>query len=245
MNLDEFLNAKIPIVEIFNSISGEGITQGKVMSFVRAAGCNLRCSYCDTTYSYNESSSDNMFLKPDEIVSKLKDLNCRDVLYTGGEPLEISKPKRYIPIYLASKGFNIRIETNGSCEIYENDEISIFSKQGSLPINYVLDIKCPSSGMSYYNIFERNFKKLGEGDEIKFVVSNEEDINYALEVINDYKDILSEVTINFSPVFQVIESKEIAQMLIKNNKYFNENNLKTRISLQIHKYMWPPETRGV
>lgn len=247
MNLEEFKQCKIPVVEIFTSISGEGISAGEVFTFIRTAGCNLRCSFCDTTYSYDEKANHNEFLTADEIVERLKEIGALKLLCTGGEPLETEKAKRYLPLYLASKGFDVRIETNGSCPVYSKEEFVAFTGREVIPIYYVLDVKCPGSGMNGQNIFEGNFSRLHLGDEIKFVVASHEDIDYALIVLNKYKDIFSdkEVVINFSPVFNSIETKDIVAMLVEKNPYFMAEGLKVRLSLQIHKVIWPPEMRGV
>lgn len=248
MKLNDFLKEKIPVVEIFTSISGEGITAGEVVTFIRTAGCNLRCSYCDTTYSYDEFSAENQLLTPDEILDRIIEIGVKEIICTGGEPLEIGKPKRYLPLYLADKGFKVRIETNGSCPVYNKTEIMNFTGDNKIPdLYYVLDIKSPGSGMSSFNIFEDNFRNLRKGDELKFVVGDNNDIDYALKVIENHKSLLAkgEVIINFSPVFNKIEAEEIVEMLKKNYGYFIENNLKVRLSLQIHKFIWPPEKRGV
>ncbi|MTI67398.1 MAG: radical SAM protein [Firmicutes bacterium] len=248
MNVSKFEETKLPIVEIFSSISGEGISNGEIVSFVRVAGCNLRCSYCDTQYSYDEHSNDNIYLSPNEIVKKLNKLGCKKIICTGGEPLENDKAKRYLPIYLSTKGFSVRIETNGSVPLYTKEEINKFTKEKELiNINYTLDIKSPSSKMSEYNIFKENFLKLRDKDEIKFVVGSKNDLKYAMEVINSYSKKLSKnsVVINFSPVFKQIKVDEIIEFLKEKNKYFEKNNLLVRLSLQIHKYIWSPETRGV
>jgi 7-carboxy-7-deazaguanine synthase len=152
-----------------------------------------------------------------------------------------------LPLYLASKGFYVRIETNGSCPVYSKEEFSIFTDGENLKVHYVLDVKCPGSGMSLHNILEENFSKLHLGDEIKFVVSNQEDIEFALDVLDKYKNIFSakEVVINFSPVFKSIDTKDIVEMLVKKNSYFTDQSLRVRLSLQIHKVIWPPDMRGV
>lgn len=247
MKINDFIRSFIPIVEIFTSISGEGISAGEVVTFVRTAGCNLRCNYCDTTYSYAENGDGIEMLSPMEIVYKLNELKATKVLCTGGEPLEPYKIKRLLPIYLASKGFEVRIETNGSCEVYSEEELGLFETDKILKINYVLDVKCPGSGMSKYNIFKENYEKLKIGDELKFVVSNKFDMDYSLGIIEEYKEILAKnkVVINFSPVFNSIDTKEIVDMLVLNEPYFNKEGLKARLSLQIHKVIWTPETRGV
>ncbi len=248
MNLQQFEQNRIPVNEIFNSVSGEGISAGSVMTFVRVAGCNLRCNYCDTKYSYNELGNEIQVLRPKEIVNILDSYNCKNVLCTGGEPLELNKAKRYIPIYLASKGFKVRIETNGSCPLYSKTELNEFVEDAKfLKISYTVDVKCPDSGMSDYNIYNENFKLLGSDDEIKFVVGSQIDLEFALSSIKEHRDILSStgVTINFSPVFGKMEGIEIVNMLKENNNYFEAFKLNVRLSLQIHKFIWPPEARGV
>ncbi len=248
MNVQQFELNRIPIIEIFNSVSGEGISAGSVMTFVRVAGCNLRCNYCDTKYSYNEFGNEIQILKPNEIINILNSYNCKNVLCTGGEPLELNKVKRYLPLYLASKGFEVRIETNGSCPLYSNAEINDFVKDANLiKLNYALDVKCPDSGMSDYNIYSENLKLLGSEDEIKFIVGSQGDLQFALRCIKEHSQVLSQtgVTINFSPVFGKLESREIVNVLKENNTYFEKYKLKVRLSLQIHKFIWPPEERGV
>jgi 7-carboxy-7-deazaguanine synthase len=247
MRLNDFVKMKIPVVEIFNSISGEGISAGSVATFIRTAGCNLRCSYCDTVYGYDETGDGNKMLTPDEIVHIVDGFACSTVICTGGEPLEVGKPKRYIPLYLAQKGYKVRIETNGSCPLYSDEELRGFGLEANTQVNYSLDIKCPSSNMSMGNIFEDNFSKLKEGDELKFIVGSDEDIEYSLNVTKKYKDsiALNKIVVNFSPVFGVIEPRVIVAMLCENSWYFEQNLLSVRLSLQIHKVIWPPNARGV
>lgn len=248
MKIREFEEVRIPVVEIFNSISGEGISAGEVVTFLRVAECNLRCSYCDTTYSYQLSDDNYDWLTPQEILERLSQYNCNKVICTGGEPLETAKAKRYLPLYLVKKGYKVRIESNGSCPVYSKKELRKFEiEQVNDRLNYTLDIKPPSSKMSNHNIFAENFIKLTLGDELKFVVANDEDLNYAKKVIDKYKDILakSNLIINFSPVFQAIEAESLVEFLKENNPYFINNNLKVRLSLQLHKFIWDPEAKGV
>lgn len=248
MDKNKFLKSRIPVVEIFNSISGEGISAGEIYTFVRTAGCNLRCEYCDTKYSYDEGSLNNEMMTPDEILSRVMEIGCSKVLCTGGEPLEEGKAKRYLPIYLSSKGLKVRIESNGSCPVYTEKEIKSFiNTMQECSLNYVLDVKCPCSGMAGSNIFEENFKVLKPGDELKFVVGNSKDIDYTIEVLDKYKEILSgnKVAINYSPVFGMCDPKDLVEILKEKDKYFACNDLNVRLSLQVHKYIWPPDKRGV
>ncbi|WP_018247613.1 radical SAM protein [Orenia marismortui] len=239
---------KIPVVEIFKSVSGEGISAGEVVVFVRVAGCNLRCSYCDTKYSYNQNLEEYQYLTYEEIRERINKFNCNEVICTGGEPLERDQVKRYLPLYLVEQGFKVRIETNGSCQLYSKQELSEFKiNSRDSDLNYTLDIKSPSSKMSDNNIFMDNFIKLESNDELKFVVGDNKDLEYALAVIEKYKDILAQrqVVINFSPIFEAIEVDKIVEFLKQESLFFTKNNLKVRLSLQLHKFIWPPEARGV
>ncbi|ADL12919.1 7-carboxy-7-deazaguanine synthase QueE [Acetohalobium arabaticum] len=239
----EMEGVKLPVVEIFNSISGEGISAGEIVTFVRVAGCNLRCDYCDTMYSYQDEEYE--LLTPQQIVNRINNFGTQQVICTGGEPLEEDKPKRYLPLYLAKQGFEVRIETNGSWSVYNQQELQKFGLDGE-GINYTLDIKCPSSNMAEYNLFT-NLEQLGLNDEIKFVVQDKSDIDYALKVIDDYKNELSkqEIVINFSPVFEELAPKKLVSILQEHQTYFAQFNLKVRLSIQLHKLIWDPEVTGV
>ncbi|WP_408954434.1 radical SAM protein [Natroniella sp. ANB-PHB2] len=248
MEIEEFRETKIPVVEIFNSISGEGISAGEVVTFVRVAGCNLRCSYCDTEYSYERNGEDVSWMLPEEIVEQVSEFGSQKVICTGGEPLEVKYPKRYLPLYLAVKGFAVRIETNGSCPLYNNQEFRSFLTDSLLAqINYTVDVKCPSSGMFEYDLLGENVERLDSKDELKFVVGSQEDIEYAEDIIDNYKEILAAegVVVNFSPVSGELPPAYLVDYLTAKEEYFNNNGLKVRLSLQIHKIIWPEETRGV
>jgi 7-carboxy-7-deazaguanine synthase len=245
MGIREFEKIKIPVTEIFQSVSGEGISAGNLVSFVRVAGCNLRCTWCDTKYSFVESGNGVRELAPDDIVAELYKLGCNEIICTGGEPLEEGKAKRFLPAYLASNDFSVRIETSGGSKLYSNAELRAYNIKRD-DIIYCMDIKCPGSGMEQKNLLE-NIPLLLEEDEIKFVVQDKKDLDYALEIIKSYKQYLSEqqIAINFSPVFEAIQPVEIVSFLKKNNAYFEGNDLWARLSLQLHKFIWPPHQRGV
>ncbi|MDP4143804.1 MAG: radical SAM protein [Bacillota bacterium] len=246
MDLSRFYGTRLPVVEIFTSISGEGISAGEVVTFIRCAGCNLRCSYCDTKYSYNEKSNENEYLLPEEILKRIEELGCKKIIITGGEPLEENKQKRYLPLYLASKGYNIRIETNGSTSFYTQKELELFNARRE-KISYAVDVKCPSSQMDKKDIMHKNSLELKQGDEIKFIVGSDEDINFAMDIIKKYKEIISDrnIVVNFSPVFDRYKSEEIVNFMIRENQFFLDNDILVRLSLQIHKFIWNPEARGV
>ncbi|MCK8818167.1 4Fe-4S cluster-binding domain-containing protein [Natroniella sulfidigena] len=248
MKIDQFRETKIPVVEIFNSISGEGISAGEIVTFVRVAGCNLRCSYCDTQYSYEQNGEEVSWMLPEEIVEQVAEFGSQQVICTGGEPLESDYPKRYLPLYLAVKGFAVRIETNGSCQLYDNQEFRNFLTDSLLAqVDYTVDVKCPSSGMAEHDQLGGNIEKLDSRDELKFVVGSQEDIEYAEEMINNYRGVLAAngIVINFSPVSGELDPAYLVDFLTAKEEYFNNNGLKVRLSLQIHKIIWSEETRGV
>lgn len=244
MKLATFKERELKVVEIFNSISGEGVSAGEVVTFVRVAGCNLRCDYCDTRYSYQGENYE--LLKAVEILERIKSYGTDKVICTGGEPLVENSVKRYLPLYLAAQGYEVRVESNGSWPVYNQDEIESFTIDQKPEIYYTLDIKCPSSEMAQSNYFA-NFSKLKSGDELKFVVSNQQDLNYALRVIEKHKSDLSRegIVINFSPAFSRIEASEIAEFLKEHQSYFQDNNLVVKLSMQLHKIIWDSEETGV
>ncbi|MBN1116027.1 MAG: radical SAM protein [Bacteroidales bacterium] len=245
MTLKEFEKVKIPVIEIFQSISGEGITAGNLVSFVRVAGCNLRCTWCDTKYSFPETGPGVKDMLPREILEELIELGSTEVICTGGEPLEPGKAKRYLPAYLAANDFSVVIETDGAVPVYSAGETDSFDIDLS-DISYCMDIKCPGSGMSEHNLLENIIELTGD-DELKFVVRDKADLDYALDIIDKYKDYLADedIALNFSPVFGAIQPVEIVDFLKSHTEYFESNGLWPRLSLQIHKFVWPPHQRGV
>lgn len=245
MTKKEFENSKIPVIEIFQSISGEGISAGNIVTFVRVGGCNLRCTWCDTKYSFVETGPDVKSMLPSEILDVVKKLGSNEVICTGGEPLETGKSKRFVPAFLAANGISVLIETSGASPLYTNEELIAFDAD-RIDISYCMDIKCPGSGMSDRNLYE-NILHLTTGDELKFVVQDLTDLQYSMKTIEKYKQHLSykDIALNFSPVSEAIQPVEIVEYLIKNTAYFQENSLWPRLSLQLHKFVWPPLQRGV
>jgi 7-carboxy-7-deazaguanine synthase len=245
MERESFELSHIPIVEIFQSISGEGISAGNIVTFVRVAGCNLRCTWCDTKYSFNETAESILNLLPSEILEEINKFGSDEIICTGGEPLEEGKTKRLLPLYLSQKGLKVRIETSGASNLYAAEEFAMFPGS-ELALTYCMDVKCPGSGMVYNNNL-KNITKLKKGDELKFVVKDQTDLKFCHDVIDAYKKHLASntIAINFSPVFDAIEPVEIVDFLKSKTAYFKENNLWARLSLQLHKYVWAPFTRGV
>lgn len=244
--LENFKKTKIPVVEIFSSISGEGISSGSIVTFVRVAGCNLRCNYCDTKYSYDVQSTNQMSFY--EILNEISKYSGKDIICTGGEPLEKDTYKRYLPLFLAMNNYNVRIETNGSVELYSEKELSLFNFNNlSKKIKYTLDVKCPSSGMQDFDLINKNIYLLNETDEIKFVIGSNLDFKYSMNLIKKYVGELKKrkILLNFSPVFGAYEPSNLVEDIKSCNKYFSDKNLNVRLSLQIHKFIWNPNKKGV
>ena len=213
----------LKVNEIFYSIQGESSYAGRPCVFVRLTGCNLRCSYCDTQYAYDEGEK----LEIHEILNKIDSYKCSLVEVTGGEPLIQTETPTLIH-GLLEKGYKMLMETNGSQDISPVDERCV----------KIMDVKCPSSGMSEKNDLE-NISRLTERDEIKFVIGNRGDYEYAKEILNLVHSNPSKTNpIHFSSVFGKIRPKVMAKWIL-------EDHLNVRLQLQLHKYIWDPEQRGV
>lgn len=203
----------LKINEIFKSIQGESTFAGLPCTFVRLAGCNLRCSFCDTTYAYDEGTE----MSVEEIIGAIDNLGCNLVEITGGEPL-LQKDVCTLADRLLRKKYRVLVETNGSLNI------------DLLPYGVIriMDIKCPDSGMSDKMDWD-NINRLKNPDEVKFVISSRADYEWAKEIINRYK-LTDKVEVLISPTFGHLEPREIAEWLIKDNS-------RARLQLQIHKYI--------
>ena len=214
------------VVEKFVSINGEGLRSGELAVFIRFANCNLRCSYCDTKYSfinpiYTEESVD-------ELVKYVKSTGVKNVTLTGGEPL-IQNEIKELMIELSNIGNRIEIETNGSINI---------APYLNIPnVTFTLDYKLKGSGMEKYMDLT-NYDLLRKNDVIKFVVSDYDDLEKTKEIIKKY-DLINKANCLISPVWGRIEFEEIVNFL-KDNKL---NDVK--MQLQIHKIIWAKDKRGV
>lgn len=209
------------INEIFRSIQGETTFAGLLFVFVRLTGCNMRCRYCDTQYAYDEGNE----MSIPSIIEKVDSFGLKSVCVTGGEPLANSSTPMLIR-ELLDKDYTVLVETNGSYNVSILPEAAI----------KIMDIKCPDSGMSRKMLWE-NIPYLMKKDEVKFVLSSCNDYEWAKSMISEYH--LDEVaTILMSPVYGTIQPSEIASRII-------EDRLNVRLQLQLHKYIWGPEARGV
>lgn len=208
----------LTINEIFYSIQGEGRSMGLPMIFIRTTGCNLRCTYCDTTYAYEEGTRESITA----ILEKISTFPCTHVCVTGGEPL-IQPHIHALLELLSEEGYTIILETNGSKPINRYLDI------GRLTIS--LDIKCPSSTM-HEQMDLSNLKTLRTQDQLKFVIGSEEDFTYAKKMISNYPQ---PCPIYFQPVYG-FPMKKLSSWIL------NEH-LPVYLGIQLHKYIWGEHTK--
>lgn len=216
------------VVEIFESINGEGMRAGELAVFVRMKGCNLSCNYCDTMWA-NEADCEFEEMTADRIDERVKKSGIKNVTLTGGEPLLQKDADKLLKLFSDEKDIRVEIETNGSVNL------SPFLKYENT--SFTMDYKLPESDMEKYMDLE-NFKILRKKDTLKFVASSVNDLKKAKDIIEKY-DLIDRVNIIFSPVFGKIELTDIVDFL-KDNK-LND----VRMQLQMHKFIWAPDERGV
>jgi len=209
------------INEIFFSIQGESSHAGRPCVFVRLTGCNLRCSYCDTEYAFFEGD----FRRFDQIIEEIETYNCRLVEISGGEPLLQEKVIPFMTM-LCDQGYEVLIETGGHMDISLIDSRVV----------RIMDIKCPGSGESEKVRWE-NIGHLRPTDEVKFVIADRADYDWARRVVDEYQ-LNRKCTVLFSPVFGRMDNTTLAQWIL-------EDRLDVRFQLQMHKYIWHPAQRGV
>ena len=220
---------KYKVVEIFESINGEGRKAGQLALFVRFQRCNLRCSYCDTMWANGEDTP-HVEMTADEFYERVVNSGIKNISLTGGEPL-LQKYLEFLLKKLSeNRDLNVEIETNGSVDL---EKFSILNN----PPSFTMDYKLPSSNMEKLMNLE-NFKYLTKKDTIKFVVGTIEDLEKAREIIEKYS-LIDICSVYFSPVFGVIELVEIVEFM----KKYRLNGV--NLQLQIHKIIWNPESKGV
>lgn len=218
----------IPVVEKFVSINGEGTRSGELAAFIRLRGCNLSCSYCDTSWANSETAPCSWY-SPEELSEWADGCGVLNVTITGGEPLLCNELAELCKL-LGEKGMNVEIETNGSLSVKELDDME------HRPV-LTLDYKLPSSGM-FGSFCSENIDKLKQDDTIKFVCGSEEDLVTAADAIEKLS-LCDRCHVYFSPVFGEISAERIVE-------FMKEKGLnRVRLQLQIHKYIWAPDKRGV
>jgi len=212
----------LKVNEIYFSVQGESTAAGLPCVFVRLTYCNLRCTYCDTEYAFYEGKD----ISIPEIISEVKKYECKLVEITGGEPLVQMEECLELMKQLCIDGFEVLIETGGSLPIKDIDP----------GVKIIMDLKCPSSGMEKKNLYE-NIDYLKPTDELKFVIGCREDYDWTKEIILKYS-LVKKCEILFSVVFGKLEPVQLVNWIL-------EDKLKVRFQLQMHKFIWHPETKGV
>jgi 7-carboxy-7-deazaguanine synthase len=210
----------LKVNEIFYSVQGESSFSGIPFVFVRLTGCNLKCSYCDTKYAYEDGHEFTV----EQIIKEIKKFECRYVEITGGEPL-LQDETAFLVDSLIDKGFTVLVETNGT------KDVSVISDKAVI----IMDVKCPSSG-EVNKIDWENIKRLDKKDEVKFVIAERSDYDWAKKII-DEKNLTYKAKILLSPVKEKLDPALLAEWILN-------DNLKVRFQLQLHKILWPDVERG-
>ena len=214
---------RMVVTEIFKSIQGESTYAGLPCVFIRLTGCNLRCHWCDTAYAFYGGTK----MSPEEVLARVRQLGGKLVEFTGGEPLLQEREVLPLARQLLAEGYRVLTETSGERSV------------GGLPrpVVKVLDVKCPGSGESGKFCFE-NLAVLERKDQVKFVILDENDYRYAREFLSKH-DLTSRVDeVIFSPVFGRLAPLMLAEWILR-------DGLEVRMGLQLHKFIWDPEARGV
>lgn len=221
--------ANFKVVEIFESINGEGRRVGQLAIFIRLQKCNLNCSYCDTRWA-NGDDAPYTLMSEDEIYDRILKSGIKNITLTGGEPLLHKDVEILLEKIGENPNLSLEIETNGSIELEK------FSKLKNPPL-FTMDYKLSSSKMENKMCLD-NFKYLTLKDTVKFVVGTIEDLKKAKEIIERYS-LIGKCAVYFSPVFNSIAPIEIV-------KFMKESRLNgVNLQLQIHKFIWDPESKGV
>lgn len=215
-------DAVLKINEIFHSIQGESTKAGLPCVFVRLTYCNIRCVYCDTEYAFYEGSDRSI----DDIIAEVRSYKCNLVEITGGEPL-VQENVHILMKELCDLGFEVLIETGGSLPIENIDS----------RVKVIMDIKTPYSKMEKKNRYE-NIQYLKLNDEVKFVIGSRDDYEWVKEMIGKYDLVKKAEQVLLSPVFDKVENVQLAEWIL-------QDKLDVRFQLQMHKYIWHPEARGV
>ena len=211
------------ITEIFLSIQGESSHAGRPCSFVRLTGCPMRCVWCDSEYTFTGGER----ISFEDIFEKLENFGCNLVEITGGEPLA---QKNVFPFIteLCDKGYEVLIETGGFVSTENVDKRA----------KIILDVKCPASGEAERNHWQNLERLNAEKDEVKFVIADLNDWEFAREIIKKYNLETKAKEILISPVFGIENLQQIAETVAR-------SNLKVRLNLQLHKYIWGADVHGV
>ena len=212
----------LTVNEIFYSIQGESTRAGEPCVFVRLTACDLRCSWCDTPYAFHEGRK----MSVDEVVAEVDRHGCPLVEITGGEPLLQDEVYPLMDRLLAA-GRRVMLETGGHRS----------TAKVPTAVLKVVDVKCPASGEADKNHWE-NLGRLARHDEVKFVIQDRGDYEFAKGVIERYALATRAAAVLLSPVHGVLEPRLLSEWMLA-------DRLRARLQLQLHKYIWSPTTRGV
>ena len=212
----------LKVNEIYYSVQGESTAAGLPCVFIRLTYCNLRCTYCDTEYAFYDGKDRSV----QQVIDEVKKYNCKLVEITGGEPLVQMDECLDLMKQLCDEGFEVLIETSGGLRIKDIDS----------RVKVIMDLKCPSSGMEKKNLYE-NINCLKPTDELKFVIGSREDYDWTKEIISKYS-LDKKCEILFSVVFGKLKPVQLVNWIL-------EDKLNVRFQLQMHKFIWHPETKGV
>jgi 7-carboxy-7-deazaguanine synthase len=211
------------VTEIFRSIQGESTHAGRPCSFVRLTGCPMRCTWCDSEYTFTGGEHVSI----DDVMRQVRAYGCQLVEVTGGEPLA-QKGAFELISRLCEEGFEVLIETGGFVSI---EGVDVRAK-------IILDVKCPASGEAERNHWPNLERLRADRDEVKFVVADRGDWEFAREIIERYELERRALAVLVSPVWGVTDLKELADLI-------SSSGLNVRMQLQMHKYIWGPEVHGV
>lgn len=209
------------ITEIFHSIQGESSYAGKPCVFVRLTACPLRCTWCDSEYAFSGGTD----MTVGEVLERVAAYGCHLVEVTGGEPLHQSDAKGLIE-RLCAAGYEVLVETSGAIDTSGVDPRA----------HLILDVKCPGSGMVDRMHWD-NLARVRAKDEVKFVIQDRADYEWAVEIVRRY-ELDKRCTVLFGPVFGVLDGRQLAEWILA-------DRLPVRFQLQLHKYIWAPDMRGV
>jgi len=212
----------LTVNEIFHSIQGESRRAGEPCVFVRLTACDLRCSWCDTPYAFHEGAKRSL----DAVLAEVEGYQCPLVEITGGEPL-LQDEVYPLMERLLERGLTVMLETGGHRSI---------ARVPSAVLK-IVDVKCPGSGESHRNHWE-NLSLVGPQDEVKFVVKDRADYDYARRVIDTHHLADTVGAVLLSPVHGVLDPRLLSEWVLA-------DHLPVRVQLQLHKFIWSPETRGV
>lgn len=230
-SLENNQSAKLPMVEIFETVEGEGTRAGFPTIFIRLFGCNLRCTWCDTKYSYPPVEAEFTMSIP-EIVEEAGKYLSKHVCLTGGEPLLYGNRSAALIEALVETGryTDLHVETNGVVDL------SLFIHRISSPVvRYIMDYKLPDSG-EQEKMLTSNLALLRPQDELKFVIGSERDFLAAAEILNTHP--IKALPL-FSPVWETMPPAQLVKLML-------EHGLSdVKLNMQLHKIIWDPAARGV